>query len=100
MKLCVGSPGFVFTLAILLAATGDEAHAQSAGVLREVYTGIVGAAVADLTNSPSFPDGPSLVEALPTFEAPTDVDDYYGQRSDRLHFSSDDGQLHFLDRQR
>jgi hypothetical protein len=80
MKLCVGSPGFVFTLAILLAATGDEAHAQSAGVLREVYTGIVGAAVADLTNSPSFPDGPSLVEALPTFEAPTDVDDYYGQR--------------------
>jgi hypothetical protein len=53
---------------------------QEPGVLREVYTGISGASVADLLNSPDFPDNPSFIEVLPDFEAPTDVDDLYGQR--------------------
>ena len=52
----------------------------TAGVLREVYTNITGAAVANLTNSPSFPNHPSTREIRSTFEAPTDVGDNYGQR--------------------
>jgi glucose/arabinose dehydrogenase len=50
------------------------------GILREVYTGIIGTAVADLTNAPSFPQSPTTVEVLDNFEAPTSVSDNYGQR--------------------
>jgi len=70
----------LWVLAALLAKGSPCAFAQTSGVLREVYTGIGGTAVADLTNSPAFPDQPSLVEVLLSFEAPTDVDDNYGQR--------------------
>jgi glucose/arabinose dehydrogenase len=50
------------------------------GVLRQVYTGISGVTVADLTNSANFPKNPSSVDVLLNFESPTDVDDNYGQR--------------------
>jgi hypothetical protein len=54
---------------------------QINGVLREVYTGIPGNAVSDLTSHPSFPANPSFEEVITTgFEAPTDVLDEYGQR--------------------
>ena len=54
---------------------------QSNGVLREVYTGIGGGSVWDLTGSPNFPDSPTFEEVITTgFEAPTDVLDDYGQR--------------------
>ena len=33
--------------------------AQVNGVYREVYLGIAGSAVADLTNAPAFPNSPS-----------------------------------------
>jgi hypothetical protein len=50
------------------------------GILRKVYEGIPGAAVADLTNHPSYPDDPSHVHILhDLFEAPTNVGDHYGQ---------------------
>ena len=65
---------------LLVLATTLNLAAQSSGVLREVYPGIEGGTVADLTNSPAFPNNPATVEVLPTFEAPTDVDDSYGQR--------------------
>ncbi len=54
--------------------------AQTAGVLREVYSGIPGTSVADLTNSVNFPNNPSTQEILSAFEAPTDVAEDYGQR--------------------
>jgi len=57
-----------------------HAGAQTSGVLREVYSGIGGTAVSDLTSSPNFPNNPNLIEVLPTYEAPTDVEDNYGQR--------------------
>jgi regulation of enolase protein 1 (concanavalin A-like superfamily) len=50
------------------------------GVLREVYSGINGTAVADLTNDVSFPQSPTTVGVLDNFEAPAGVDDNYGQR--------------------
>jgi glucose/arabinose dehydrogenase/regulation of enolase protein 1 (concanavalin A-like superfamily) len=50
------------------------------GILREVYSGIDGTAVANLTNHPSFPQNPTTVEVLDNFEAPTGVGDDYGQR--------------------
>jgi len=50
-------------------------------LLREVYTDIGGVTVADLTNSPKYPDQPDLRSLLTElFEAPMDVLDNYGQR--------------------
>jgi len=56
-------------------------RAQSSnGVLREVYLNIGGNAITDLTSHPSFPDSPSLETIQPTFEAPTEFAESYGQR--------------------
>jgi len=51
------------------------------GLIREVYAGIPGVAVSDLTNHISYPDNPTTRSiVLSHFEAPTDVADHYGQR--------------------
>jgi hypothetical protein len=53
--------------------------AQSNGILREVYTGIAGGAIANLTSHPSFPNSPALESIEPIFEGPT-AGDFYGTR--------------------
>jgi hypothetical protein len=56
-------------------------EAQTGGILREVFLGIQGASVADLTNAPSYPNSPSQVQILTNyFEAPSNFSDNYGQR--------------------
>src|SRR6266550_4743756 len=70
----------IISLIVLWLGRSERLAAQTAGVLREVYTGIGGTTVADLTNSVNFPDNPSTQEVLAEFEAPTDVDENYGQR--------------------
>ncbi len=50
------------------------------GIKRRYYPGIHGTAVDNLLNHPSFPDHPSERTVLINFfEAPTDIDDLYGQ---------------------
>ncbi|HEV57898.1 MAG TPA: hypothetical protein ENN87_10470, partial [Phycisphaerales bacterium] len=49
-------------------------------ILREVWTGIPGASVADLTGSPAYPDNPTFTDELTSFEAPTDWAEEYGTR--------------------
>ena len=49
---------------VLWLGQSQRADAQSNGVLREVYTGIGGTAISDLTNSASFPDSPTTVEVI------------------------------------
>ena len=61
-----------------------SATAQTAGVLREVWRGIPGTQVSDLTNHARFPSQPDAESILGQFEAPTDVDDDYGQRLQAL----------------
>ena len=69
------------SLSVFCLGESDLAVAQSNGVLREVYGGIGGTSVADLTNNAAFPDNPTTVGVVSDFfEAPTDVDDNYGQR--------------------
>ena len=70
----------MISLTVLWLGQPDRLAAQTAGVLREVYSGIGGTTVADLTNNVNFPDNPSTEEVLAEFEAPTDVDENYGQR--------------------
>ena len=70
---------FLFTAMFICGAL--EATAQSNGILREVYAGISGTAVSDLMNSPIFPDSPTSENVITDFfEAPTDIDENYGQR--------------------
>lgn len=58
---------------------GGSAHAGA--VLREVWTGISGGAVADLTGDPNYPDNPSSSnQIVDLLEAPINVGDNYGQR--------------------
>ncbi|PYJ84239.1 MAG: hypothetical protein DME22_13545, partial [Verrucomicrobia bacterium] len=57
------------------------AAAQTSGLLREVWTGIPGTAVSDLTNNPAYPDNPTSTNYVTDFfEAPINIDDSYGQR--------------------
>jgi len=69
---------------LCLAATlsgSSPVHAQSNGVLREVWLNISGSVVSDLTNNAAFPTSPSFDGILTNgFEAPADVYDSYGQR--------------------
>ncbi|MES2924794.1 MAG: PA14 domain-containing protein [Verrucomicrobiota bacterium] len=47
---------------------------------REVWTGLGGNNVTDLTNIPSYPATPNQISTLTTFEAPTNTADNYGQK--------------------
>ncbi len=50
------------------------------GLTRNLYNGIGGDAVLNLTRSPLFPDRPTDTSVLSEFEAPSNVGDNYGQR--------------------
>lgn len=50
------------------------------GVLREVFTGIEGSTIADLTTNPAFPANPSQECIESSFEAPHEHADNYGTR--------------------
>ncbi len=49
-------------------------------ILREVWEGISGTAVADLTSSAAYPAFPSFSEEVSLFETPTDFADNFGSR--------------------
>jgi hypothetical protein len=70
----------ILAAAVLVTAVPLSTQGAENGVLREVYFDIPGAAVNDLINAAKFPDQPDFEEVLPSFEAPTDVADLYGQR--------------------
>ena len=58
----------------------NSLHGQERGLLREVYEEIGGSSIASLTSHASFPSSPTSESIIATFEAPTDVDENYGQR--------------------
>ena len=49
-------------------------------ILREVWEGISGTAVADLTSNPGYPAFPTWSEEITSFETPTDFADNFGSR--------------------
>ncbi len=50
------------------------------GLWRDVFTGISGSTVADLTNSANYPNFPSSSGVITSAESPSDYADSYGQR--------------------
>jgi hypothetical protein len=66
-------------------ASGKDRHPESGnplpGIVREVWMGIPGTSVTDLTEHPAYPDSPtSRNRVTDAFEAPTNIADQYGQR--------------------
>jgi len=49
-------------------------------ITRQVYTGITGEAVSNLTSAAKYPNSPDIYEYINSFEGPTNVMDYYGTR--------------------
>src|SRR4051812_31033926 len=67
------------TCCVLFCVSVINSHAGS--ILREVWTGISGTSVSALTGDPRFPNSPTSTNYVTDFfEAPTDIDDNYGQR--------------------
>jgi hypothetical protein len=69
---------------LLIWASGKdrkpEPHQMQNGIQRLFYPGIPGTEVDDLINHPGFPDDPaSRNVVINYFEAPTNIDDNYGQ---------------------
>src|SRR5256885_167298 len=80
------------SLILLAFFACPSARAQNSnGVLREVYLGIAGGAISDLTSSPNFPNNASFESIEPIFEAPHDIGDNYGQRMRALLLPPVDG---------
>jgi hypothetical protein len=73
-----------------------QVHAQSTGILREVWLNISGTAVGDLTGNAAFPNSPSY-DGLVTdyFEAPSNAADNYGQRLQALITAPETGNYTF-----
>ena len=71
---------FALTLVLLHFDARVACSQTSNGVLREVYSNVAGNTIAELTSHPSFPSSPTLETVQPIFEAPTDIDESYGQR--------------------
>jgi hypothetical protein len=68
-------------LLLFSAAATHAANPPANGVLREVWMGIPGVVMTDLTGHPDFPNRPTTTNYVTDlFEAPTDVLDEYGQR--------------------
>lgn len=59
---------------------GQAFPAERGGVSREVWTGIPGTAVADLTAAAGYPNSPAAADTVTAFEAPANTGDNYGQR--------------------
>jgi hypothetical protein len=49
-------------------------------ILREVWEGVAGTQVSDLTNNENYPANPSYSDELALFETPTNLDDNFGSR--------------------
>ena len=66
---------------LIVAANLAVSSLRAGSLLREVFTGIDGASLEDLTSHPSYPNSPTSTEILTNlFETPTDALDNYGQR--------------------
>ena len=65
-------PGNQYSFTTSCAGTGT--------ILHEVWEGIPGRGVSDLLNDKNYPGNPTHADELPSFEAPTDIGDYFGSR--------------------
>jgi hypothetical protein len=77
------------------ADTGGVALERKGVILREVWTGIPGGKVSDLTKHPNFPAKPDAVSFPAIFEAPVNWGDNYGTRLRGFIHPKDSGNYTF-----
>lgn len=68
---------------------------RSTGLWHEIYNSVGGTSVADLVNSPNFPDNPNSISEVATFVGPTDVADNYGSRLHGIFYAPETGNYTF-----
>ena len=72
---------FVRFFELMLYIFALSAHAQTSGIIREVYQISLGGSLQSLTNASIFPNKPTSTEIVTNlFEAPSNIMDNYGQR--------------------
>lgn len=76
----VSAHGGVVTSAVATLFITDAGTVAAGGLWREVYTGIGGSAVSDLTGNSKFPRFADVSGVITNAEAPSDYSDNYGQR--------------------
>ena len=64
----------------LIVVVNDPLSPGTGGILREAWNHIPGWRVSELTEADHYQDEPDFVDIVPTFEAPTNWADNYGQR--------------------
>lgn len=65
----------------MIVTVQNPLTAKAGGLLREVWTGVSGYQIANLTNSAAYTTGkPSFTDILPNLETPNNWGDNYGQR--------------------
>ena len=70
--------GLVFLWGTFLLAVSASAQTSN-GILREVFTGLTGGSIPDLTNNVNYPINPAIESIEPLFEGPS-AGDFYGTR--------------------
>ncbi len=65
---------------ILLVTVQNPLAPKAGGLLREVWTGVSGYQLANLTQSSAYSGRPNFSDLLPNLEAPSNWSDNYGQR--------------------
>ncbi|MEY2408708.1 MAG: large repetitive protein, partial [Verrucomicrobiota bacterium] len=71
----------VAVVGLLLLVMAPAARADTNGLNREIFTGLTGSTLQNLTNDSNYPDHPFLVElATNNFEGPYNYGDHYGDR--------------------
>jgi len=72
--------GVVVAGSLAMSGWTMQASAADQGLTREVWTGISGSTVANLTGHPNFAKAPNSTSVLTSAQAPSNVGDSYGQR--------------------
>ena len=71
----------ILTSFVLMLVLLTNAQGQATGtILREVWEGIGGTYVSDLTGNANYPDNPTFADEITSFEAPTGFADNFGSR--------------------
>lgn len=75
-----GLTGQAFRYVSVVGLEPPQCVGPMGSVLRQVWTNIGGTTVADLTNSPAYPDSPNLTNNPTSFQGPVDWTNNYGTR--------------------
>lgn len=75
-----GLTGMATRTISVISLAAPQCQGASGGLLRQVWNSVGGSTVADLTNSPNYPNNPSTSGVITLFQGPTNAGSNYGAR--------------------